>query len=406
MKTIHKLFLLLFFFPIVLQAQINLKEAYVVSHEGDTIMGYVDFRTNKINATQCLFKKTLEGENLIYQPGEIESYRFINEGKLYVSKSVKIDEQEREIFLEYLIKGMMSLYYYQDAETNQEYYFFENENKEMMQMTKAKSYVNEDSKRVEDNRYIGVLNYMFFDIPNVLGNLNSIDFNRKDLINVVERYHKEVCTTGEECIEYENRYNDNRLEVKVSVFGGVNIYKHQPGFNEIYSSSTINPTLGVQIDLKNPRWSRVFSLQIEGALTQIRTTREAFYYVKTPMAAAQNKAMMWNTSISPKYTYPKGNFRPTIEAGLNTNLLFAKKRTLKPSGEYINDIEKYIHNYKHDRLQTFFIGFHAAIGVDYKLQNESFILFRMGYDMSFSKTLPRMSSDVLSGFSIKTGYTF
>ena len=81
----------LFFSVAFSVAQTNPKPGYIVTNEGDTIRGMVDFRTNDIMSKRCDFQANGEGEFKTYVPGEIRSFRFEHNGKYFVSRRFEIN---------------------------------------------------------------------------------------------------------------------------------------------------------------------------------------------------------------------------------------------------------------------------------------------------------------------------
>ena len=61
-------------------AQANPKSGYIITNSGDTIRGIIDFRTNERLSTQCDFWANGETEGKNYKPGEIEGFRFDDNG--------------------------------------------------------------------------------------------------------------------------------------------------------------------------------------------------------------------------------------------------------------------------------------------------------------------------------------
>lgn len=90
--------------------QINPHPGYIVTNENDTISGTLDLRTSSVNSRQCTFRAMGERDFKTYSPGEVKAYRFEDDGTLYVSRNVEVDGKKREVFLEYLVKGIVSLY--------------------------------------------------------------------------------------------------------------------------------------------------------------------------------------------------------------------------------------------------------------------------------------------------------
>ena len=70
------LFALLAISATATMAQINPKPGYVITNNGDTIRGTIDFLSNKKLSRQCVFWADGESEAKTYKPGEIEGFRF------------------------------------------------------------------------------------------------------------------------------------------------------------------------------------------------------------------------------------------------------------------------------------------------------------------------------------------
>ena len=130
--------ILLFSFILTVHAQSNYSSGYIITNDQDTIFGLIDYRTDKMNALTCHFKKDLTSAEQTYLPGQIFGYRFTDAGKFYISKFVTINSIQQKVFLEYLLQGIMNLYYYCDESDAEylNYYFFENENGEVVSITK------------------------------------------------------------------------------------------------------------------------------------------------------------------------------------------------------------------------------------------------------------------------------
>ena len=59
------------FLTLVTKAQVNPKEGFIITNQKDTIYGMIDYRTNTINAQQCVFKADDASEYVKYTPGQI-----------------------------------------------------------------------------------------------------------------------------------------------------------------------------------------------------------------------------------------------------------------------------------------------------------------------------------------------
>ena len=59
-------------FATTTMAQTNPKPGYIITNDGDTVRGIIDFRTNEKLSKQCDFWANGGSEGKIYKPGDIE----------------------------------------------------------------------------------------------------------------------------------------------------------------------------------------------------------------------------------------------------------------------------------------------------------------------------------------------
>ncbi|MDR0834671.1 MAG: outer membrane beta-barrel protein [Candidatus Symbiothrix sp.] len=378
---------------VVLCAQSNYKQGYVITLANDTVFGWIDFRTDNANSKGCRFiveKGALPTE---YLPGEIAGYRFVNEGKYYVSRDITLNDINQKVFLEYLVQGIMDLYSYYDGRLR--YFFFEDESGEMTMVTR-KPEVIENNKVVPDNKYQGVITYLFRDYQPVIQNNKNLNFNQKSFIGLVKKYHKEVCTTGEECIVFENRHPDNTFfTIGISAYAGVNIcdYFFQSNYWGELPIKDVSPTIGVGVNLKNPIWSQSFSLQLNLSASRHDNAQTINNnWNSNPIYFYSYKAdiLVWDLGI--KYEYPKYRLRPVAETGISLAQLlnFNKEESF-----FNTDTHKYPRDYSA-------FGWYVRLGCDYHLNTKHALLFRVGT----SKINLVKTKDNVRYTDIRLGYTY
>jgi len=185
-------------------AQSDFKPGFIITNSNDTIRGFIDYQKNSINAKECVFKKTEDAAETTYTPRDIKSYRIEN-SKYYVSKTVKGER----IFLEFLLNGVVDLYYYKAH--GKEFFFLEKDtslieltNDTRIIYTDAKGRVNSTGGfkyEVQSNKYKGDLNYAFRDDPKITKKINTTFLSDRSLIKLVRSYHNDVCKDYA-CIEY------------------------------------------------------------------------------------------------------------------------------------------------------------------------------------------------------------
>ena len=112
LKTVRYVAVLLFLIPsLQVCAQSNIREGYIITLQGDTLHGEIDFRTSAMNMKRCVFRKKGETSFKTYLPEEISGYRFTSNGIYYVSKEVETENEGKKVlFVEYVLHGNMNLY--------------------------------------------------------------------------------------------------------------------------------------------------------------------------------------------------------------------------------------------------------------------------------------------------------
>lgn len=103
------LFLGLLFSIVSVLAQTEFRKAYIVKSNNDTLYGEIEYRSDNKMAEVCRFRLSENATETNYSPSDLLEYRFID-SKYYVSK----DLNGKKVFLEFLLKGQINLYYLND----------------------------------------------------------------------------------------------------------------------------------------------------------------------------------------------------------------------------------------------------------------------------------------------------
>lgn len=378
--------------PIVsIYAQSNYKEGYVITLENDTIYGWIDFRMDHINSVLCKFKERITEPEKVYHPGEIDAYRFINEGKYYVSRTVEIDSIEKKVFLEYLVQGMMNLYYLPDGNG---YYFFENKDGSLDAITKKPDEIIDNSKLKVDNRYKGMLAYVFRDCPPLSVESSDAGFDRKSMIDYTKSYHDQMCSSGEKCIIFENDYKKKFTKFDFSFFSGFE-------FNEIkllqiydiYPPKMISfsPVIGAGLNISSPRFMKSLNFIFDVTLSKIVGACDFTHSYYVTFSQFNFSAIKSNMCGGLEYIYHKGKIRPAINAGISYSHLYNIKSTIR------NNSQAYTNLILPPKYST---GIKTGLGVDYQLKGNQYIIVRILYLKHFE------NYDMNNTYQLKLGYKF
>lgn len=200
LKKLRYVLVLLFLIPsLQLLAQSNVREGYVITLQGDTLYGEIDFRTSAMNMKRCVFRKKGETSFKTYLPGEISGYRFTTNGIYYVSKEVETDEGKEVVFVEYVLHGNMNLY-----QLGSDDMLLEDEDGNLAKFSVVKAQRSTDKKEVR-NEMKDVL-IMLNKSPNATHLILEKDKNRENTKKAVKAYVEEVCPDGFcESFEYKSK---------------------------------------------------------------------------------------------------------------------------------------------------------------------------------------------------------
>jgi hypothetical protein len=91
-------------------AQADFRPGFIVNNAGDTLRGWIDYRSGGKNFRICSFKKEEGREPVDYSPADIRGYGFAND-KRHLSRMVETPGKVKEtVFLEILVSGKATLY--------------------------------------------------------------------------------------------------------------------------------------------------------------------------------------------------------------------------------------------------------------------------------------------------------
>lgn len=298
--------------------QTNFRPGYIITNGLDTIIGKIDYRSDVRNMKICSFIREGRTEPTDYEPGRIHGYRFSDDGKFYVSKYLDLEDVQDTVFVEYLLKGITDLYFYRKPLYST--YLLEKEDGEMLELRNDMVEVNRDGQvfMVENNRYLGMLNYAFSDCSNLYNDINNTKLSHKSLINITKKYHNSVCD-DELCVIYEKDIPVLSVEILPTIGYSVSILNLKSfEFSNINMEPGYSPYIGLWVNWKLPQINEKWSV-----LTGV-TIREDYYFGHferhpNEYSDAYYDYHLFSTNVSTsfafKYTFPRGKVVPIFFAG-------------------------------------------------------------------------------------------
>lgn len=119
-------------------------------------------------------------EPTTYHPFDILGYRFTDDGKYYVSKNIELQYGvPKPVFLEYLLQGMKSLYFYETEEDIPIYFVESNHLLVKIDAPKLSKQTTGLQFKNQTDRYIPQLHYAFKDCPSLEPQIDRAHFSRK-----------------------------------------------------------------------------------------------------------------------------------------------------------------------------------------------------------------------------------
>jgi hypothetical protein len=181
-------------------SQSEFKDGFIISNTNDTIFGKINMMSNYRNSKTCEFIQNDSETTQSYSPGDIKGYRI--EGlKYYVSKEIPLQNKKTLVFLEFLVQGIVNLYYYRDPLF--EHYFIEKNGNLILLSNENKTLLTDGGVEytTQSNQYKGALNYAFQDSKEFQKIVNKTNFSYNSLISGTKAYHNSVCDEYS-CIDY------------------------------------------------------------------------------------------------------------------------------------------------------------------------------------------------------------
>jgi len=397
MKKFAFFFTLLFIeFSVI--AQVDFREGYIIKNNNDTIYGLIDYRNDKRNSKKCIFKPNNNSDKVIYLPSEIIAYRY-KDNKMYISRTIIKNNDitsVENVFLEYLVKGTMSLYYYRDANGIDHYYVEKADTglQELIEEEKEE-YKNGLLVAVVNKKYLNTLDVMTYSCESLRTMVENAELTHSSLIKITKKYNECVCSDCEIFVKPKSWIYVNK-EIFIGFNSSQIAISSLPNTNDNpnWSDNSFNLSFGSQFNFILPRINEKLSFAI-GVFY-------AKHYYELNTISTNNKLQTdWNlfsyfikTPVLLRYTYPKGKLNPYVSIGTNMFFVVRENGMTVQYSNYKNEIEIF----KYEGLthsKPFFLNYTAEIGLKYNIYKKHFLMLEFRAEYGFVKN-----------YSILTGITF
>lgn len=292
----------------LLFGQTDYKEGYIITLKHDTIFGTINNRSYYDNSQQCEFRFPNSDSTVSYTPDILFGYRFKN-GKYYISKEIN----GHTVFMEYLIKGRLNIYFNEDA-TGTNNYFAASDSLPLSELKYHSEIKEIDGKQIliEAKDYMHILTYYTADCPVIAKKIQGMNKpDHRNLIKLVREYQALTCK-DEECIVYEKKV---KSQFKVSFYGGSDFaFKTNPLYPHFPNYSLWGVNVLMRQSQKNERIYLGLGFFDEGIIAD---SPDKFYHTQYWHANGR----IYRVPFSINYLHPKKGFSPTLSYQFNLTRL-------------------------------------------------------------------------------------
>lgn len=240
--------------------------------------------------SSTLCKVELKDGTIMLTPDKVAEFK-VNSGEIYVSKDVYLQNAVRKVFLEQLVKGETSLFYYREGISHS--FFLQKGDSDLIHVP-----------QIRDQDYKDILAYYTNDCSQVADAVKLVRYNKKSFTRLVKSY------------------NNCELKpfphIRFGLTGGYAFNKIKP-YNELdvqpltefsYTFEGM-PTAGAFIDI--PLLASDMSIY-----TELNFAKYSGSYKNwegdTDLDAVINMVSL-NLPIRFRYAYPRNGFRPFVDLG-------------------------------------------------------------------------------------------
>lgn len=317
-------------------SQENYSPGYIIKNNTDTLFGFLDYRNWEVNPNQIKFKTNIEDNPVLYNPIEITEFKVKNE--IYVSGIVNNDISPRQtsklqygtqknlkadtIFLQTLVKGDKSLFYYKNSSDVDNFYIKKDAGFDLLIY---KRYLNPDSDKDEilvDKNYLTQLKQYLNDCENINSKLENTLYDQKNLIKLFQYYYE--CSSSAFTFQKEI----DKVRTEIGALAGVSTtYLKFRGSGLPYLINTdfdisVNPTAGIFFNFVLPRNQGKWSLYNELLFTTYKAKGRYEEYVNDENYTISTMEIGYSyltINNLVRFTYPIGEWHMFFNAGISNS---------------------------------------------------------------------------------------
>lgn len=336
-------------------AQKNFISGSIITQNWDTLNGLIDYRNWKTNPTSVSFKKNDSDISIKYYPTTIKSFNVLDE--IYLGEILNVNNSSTKInelsdsanfsyridtvFLQVMIQGSKSLYYYHDNLENAHFFILENN---LFQELLYKRYVqneNSTSNIHENKRFVAQLSLYLNNCKTIQSKLSNINYSKNDLMKLFQYYNN--CTNS--AAKFEKKIDKIKVEVGIKAGMAISKLNFISDYFEYLSSEdfpkSTNIAEGLFLNLVLPRSNGKMSIYNEFLYTSYNTkaTHNQYHAGQLEREINTNVGYSYIKLINMfRYKYPIKNSFMLFNAGISNGFVVSETNTRTDNYYYYQTI--------------------------------------------------------------------
>ncbi|WP_210464637.1 outer membrane beta-barrel protein [Rufibacter roseolus] len=339
-KIAFSLLTFLFLFSEI-KAQTDFRPGYIITLQGDTVKGFLNYRSDIANAKNCVFKKEQDQDKIVYTPDQLRAYRF-QDGKNYLSSIQFNYRLEEDVFIESVSQGLISVFYYKEDVKD---HFFVSKGNQVVELDHHDEFAGTlrnggiNQGQAVPEKFRGQLKYLMWDQPSLHPKIDRASCTIKDLVSLAKAY-QQLSSPSQEYVQFEKPVPKGvKSKFGVFVAGGLS-HLDSPPYNMYISDYDVRKYLdfkpsftyevGVLVDLSlNFIGENKYFLQLAPALNiaEYTSQKELALY---PLLYSYKTNIQFTTLKLPlmfKYSFYRSNASvlPFIKFGPGCDIYLNQK---------------------------------------------------------------------------------
>lgn len=355
----RSLFIFVFgIWPVLVFAQNNFKEGYVITAAGDTLRGLINYREWYLNPTKIEFKKSTDGNVIEVTPltakqVSIKGYEVYESFDVIISMNkVRFEEiadtantasVTRKVFLKQLVTGnFVNLYSYADK-LKERFYVLDAKKStpEELLLVKSLQDMQEETQTIYRKQLVRLANTYGTYTSNLEARIQSVAYTESGLKNVVAK----INTNSTSTVKTENGNAKSStyfagigiMQVRISYTGRdiITIDGLNPDGSQRFKDVTttnISPRIAAGINFYSKLWLHKLSIKAEVSAYHFSSTVES--NARFNGSTAENHYTFnfegWRFTLTPQVLYKlynTANVKAYVGAGPGINILAATKNS-------------------------------------------------------------------------------